>query len=53
MPSVTGTLGLFSLVDLFQLLAASGRTGRLAVQHPLGRARVYFEKGQVRHAEFS
>lgn len=52
MPVVTGTLGLFSLVDLFQLLAASGRTGRLAVQHPLGRARVYFEKGQARHAEF-
>ncbi len=52
MPVVTGTLGLFSLVDLFQLLAASGRTGRLAVQHPLGRARVYFEKGHVRHAEF-
>ena len=52
MPDVTGTLGLFSLVDLFQLLAASGRSGRLAVQHPLGRARVYFEKGQARHAEF-
>lgn len=52
MPGVTGTLGLFSLVDLFQLLAASGRSGRLAVQHPLGLARVYFEKGQVRHAEF-
>jgi hypothetical protein len=52
MPGVTGTLGLFSLVDLFQLLAASGRTGRLAVQHPLGRARVYFEKGRACHAEF-
>lgn len=52
MPGVTGTLGLFSLVDLFQLLASSKRTGRLAVRHPLGVARVYFEKGQVRHAEF-
>ncbi|MDF1523228.1 MAG: DUF4388 domain-containing protein [Trueperaceae bacterium] len=50
---MTGTLGLFSLVDLFQLLAASGRTGRLAVKHPAGPARVYFEKGQVRHAEFA
>ncbi len=49
---MTGTLGLFSLADLFQLLSASGRTGRLVVQHPLGGARVYFDKGQVRHAEF-
>lgn len=49
---MTGTLGLFSLVDLFQLLGASGRTGRLAIQHPLGPARVYFERGRVLHAEF-
>ncbi|MBW6454317.1 MAG: DUF4388 domain-containing protein [Trueperaceae bacterium] len=49
---MTGTLGLFSLVDLFQLLAASKRTGRLSVQHPSGRARFYFERGQLRHAEF-
>jgi len=52
MAHVTGTLGLFSLVDLFQLLAASKRTGRLSVQHPSGRARFYFERGQLRHAEF-
>jgi hypothetical protein len=52
MADVTGTLGLFSLVDLFQLLAASKRTGRLTVQHPLGPARIYFDKGQLRHAEF-
>jgi hypothetical protein len=52
MTDVTGTLGLFSLVDLFQLLAASRRTGRLTVQHPLGPARFYFDKGQLRHAEF-
>jgi len=49
---VTGTLGLFSLVDLFQLLAASKRTGRLSVQHPLGPARFYFDRGELRHAEF-
>lgn len=53
MAGVTGTLGLFSLVDLFQLLAASSRTGRLAVQHPDGPARVYFERGRVTHAEFA
>jgi len=52
MVDVTGTLGLFSLVDLFQLLAASKRTGRLTVQHPLGPARFYFDRGQLRHAEF-
>ncbi len=50
---MTGTLGLFSLVDLFQLLASSSRTGRLAVEHPTGKARVYFDKGRVVHAEFN
>jgi hypothetical protein len=49
---VTGTLGLFSLVDLFQLVAAASRTGRLGVQHPLGPARVYFDRGRVVHVEF-
>lgn len=49
---MTGTLGLFSLVDLFQLLASSTRTGRLLVDHPEGTARVYFDKGRVVHAEF-
>jgi len=53
MQDVTGTLGSFSLVDLFQLLAAASRTGRLSVQHPNGPARVYFERGRVRHAEFA
>ena len=51
--AVTGTLGLFSLVDLFQLLASSQRSGRLGVDHPVGLARVYFEKGRVVHAEFA
>lgn len=50
---MTGTLGLFSLVDLFQLLAASSRSGRLTVDHPQGAARVYFEEGLAVHAEFS
>lgn len=52
MIGVTGTLGLFSLVDLFQLLSSSARTGRLAIDHPEARAKVYFDKGQVVHAEF-
>lgn len=50
---MTGTLGLFSLVDLFQLLASSSRTGRLGIDHPEGRARVYFDKGRVVHADFN
>ena len=49
---MTGTLGLFSLVDLFQLLASAQRSGRLGVDHPAGLARVYFDKGNVVHAEF-
>lgn len=49
---MTGTLGLFSLVDLFQLLASSSRTGRLLIDHPQGTARVYFDKGRVVHADF-
>jgi len=52
MTSVTGTLGLFSLVDLFQLLTSAKRTGRLSVDHPNGLARIYFDKGRVVHAEF-
>lgn len=52
MVSVTGTLGLFSLVDLFQLLASARRTGRLVVEHPVSSARIYFDKGQAVHAEF-
>ncbi|HLU83738.1 MAG TPA: DUF4388 domain-containing protein [Trueperaceae bacterium] len=49
---MTGTLGLFSLVDLFQLLAAARRSGRLSIDHPSGPAKVFFDKGQVVHAEF-
>ena len=49
---MTGTLGLFSLVDLFQLLSSATRTGRLAIEHPTAYARVYFDRGHVVHAEF-
>lgn len=49
---MTGTLGLFSLVDLFQLLASAKRSGRLSVDHPTGMARVYFDQGKVVHADF-
>lgn len=50
---MTGTLGLFSLVDLFQLLGGAARTGRLAIDHPRGPSRIYFDKGEVVHAEFA
>lgn len=49
---MTGKLGLFSLVDLFQLLASARRTGRLTVDHPVTLARIYFDGGRVIHAEF-
>ncbi len=50
---MTGTLGLFSLVDLFQLLAASARSGRLSVAHPEGKALIFFDQGNVVHADFA
>ncbi len=43
---------MFSLVDLFQLLAASARSGRLNIAHPEGNARIFFDKGRVVHADF-
>jgi hypothetical protein len=49
---MTGRLGLFSLVDLLQLLAGAGRSGRLLVRHPRGDARIYVDEGDVVHAEF-
>lgn len=49
---MTGTLGLFSLVDLIQLLSGAGRTGRLLIRHPDGDARLYFEQGEIVHAVF-
>lgn len=49
---MTGTLGLFSLVDLIQLLSGAGRTGRLLIQHPEGDAKLYFEEGEIVHALF-
>lgn len=49
---MTGTLGLFSLVDLIQLLSGAGRSGRLLIQHPRGDAKIYFEKGEIVHAWF-
>lgn len=50
---MTGTLGLFSLVDLFQLIAASSRTGRLNIHREDGQAKIYFDKGRVVHAELN
>jgi hypothetical protein len=49
---MTGTLGLFSLVDLIQLLSGARRSGRLLVQHPRGDAKLYFEEGEIVHAIF-
>ena len=46
-----GTLGLFNLLELLQLLNSSGRTGALLVNHPrYGESRLYFVKGRIVHA---
>lgn len=50
---MTGTLGLFSLVDLFQLIASSSRTGRLNIHRDDGQAKIYFDRGRVVHAELN
>src|SRR5690606_24882331 len=50
--AMTGQLGLFSLVDLLQLLASKKRSGLLAVEHPRGQGRLFLKGGDVVHAEF-
>lgn len=46
-----GTLGLFNLLELLQLLNHNQRTGALVVQHPTyGETRIYFNKGRIVHA---
>lgn len=48
-----GALGLFSLVDLLQLLGSNQSRGYLAVHHPTrGEGRVYLNAGRVVHAHF-
>lgn len=49
---MTGQLGLFSLVDLLQLLASQTRTGELVISHPKGQAELYLHEGDIVHAEF-
>lgn len=49
---MTGTLGLFSLLDLIQLLSSSSRTGCLNVKHPTNEVEFYFQNGKLVHAIF-
>ena len=49
---MTGTLGLFSLLDVIQLLISSSRTGCLNVKHPDSEADFYFLNGKLVHATF-
>jgi len=48
---MTGNLGVFSLADLLQLLSNSTQTGDLKINHPTGEAHVYFDSGNIVHAE--
>lgn len=50
---MVGTLDMLSLVDLFQLLVPTGRSGRLLVDHPSGEAAVFLSEGRIVHAEFA
>jgi hypothetical protein len=46
-----GTLGLFNLFELLQLLNSNARTGALIIKHPrFGETRIYFVKGRIVHA---
>lgn len=46
-----GTLGLFNLFELLQLLNSNVRSGALIIQHPrFGETRIYFVKGRIVHA---
>ena len=49
---MTGTLGLFSLLDVVQLLSSSSRTGCLRVKHPDNEVNFYFAGGKLVHATF-
>lgn len=52
MKQMTGQLGLFSLVDLLQVLASQERSGLLSIDHPRGQGRLWLKNGDVLHAEF-
>ena len=49
---MTGQLGVFSLVELLQLLASQDRTGSLAISHPRGEGQLWIHNGDIHHAEF-
>jgi hypothetical protein len=48
-----GTLDDFAVTDVFRLLSASHRTGRLDLERPAGSGKVLFSDGKVVHAETS
>ncbi|MBB6097008.1 hypothetical protein HNR42_000422 [Deinobacterium chartae] len=47
-----GTLGLFNLLELLQLLGIHKQPGVLLIQHPEGEAKIYFNGGRIVHAVF-
>jgi hypothetical protein len=48
-----GTLDEFALTEVFRLLSASHRTGRLDIDRPAGSGSVLFLEGRVAHAKTS
>jgi Domain of unknown function (DUF4388) len=52
--SVRGSLGVFNLLDLIQLLAQNNSRGYLGIHHPSqGEGRFYLEDGKLTHASFA
>ena len=50
---VRGSLGIFNLVDLIQLLGSNNSRGCLLVHHPQhGDCRTYFDSGRVTHVSY-
>jgi Domain of unknown function (DUF4388) len=51
---VRGSLGVFNLLDLIQLLAQNNSRGYLGIHHPSqGEGRFYLEEGKLTHASFA
>jgi len=50
-PILTGDLGALSLAGLAQLLSAEGRTGRLDLEAPTAKGSLWFQDGDLVHAE--
>ena len=49
---VGGTLDEFGLKDLIQVYCTTRQTARLTLTYPQGKAQIYFDQGEIVHAQF-